>query len=102
MSNFINDCIKGYALTTEIDDYIDLWHNGETDTSLHKFLGMSQKEYALFVEDEGYLPIIVAAHKANKDIVSLVRDEFAIAARSDDSTKSKQLQKWLDNENLWD
>ncbi|MFI5159208.1 MAG: hypothetical protein ACHQF4_10110 [Sphingobacteriales bacterium] len=102
MSNFIKDCINGYALPSEIDDYIDQWHDGDSNISLHEFLGMSKKEYVLFVEDESYLPLIVTAHKTEKDIVTLMRDEFAMAARSDDAAKSKQLQKWLDNEKLWD
>jgi hypothetical protein len=102
MSNFIEDCINGYALVDEIDDYIDQWHEGGTGIPLPEFLGMTQKEYTLFVQDEGYIPIIVTAHKTGENIVSLIQNEFALAARSDDALKSKQLQQWLDNEHLWD
>ena len=50
MSNFIFDCINGDALMTDVDDYIDKWHEGQVGGDLHDFLGMSKKEYALFVD----------------------------------------------------
>lgn len=102
MSNFIEDCIQGEALMSEINDYIDIWHEVDTSLSLSSYLGMSKKEYALFVEDESYLATIITAHKNNQNIVSIMREHLAMAARSDDSNKAKKLQKWLENENLWD
>lgn len=102
MSNFILDCIHGDALTSDVDDYIANWHISNSDDELHNYLGMSKKEYALFVKNENYLNLIIAAHRENKAIEFVVNKEMAIAARSDDHAKSKQLQKWLDNEGLWD
>ncbi|MBE5318739.1 hypothetical protein IM793_06215 [Pedobacter sp. MR2016-19] len=102
MSNFIADCIQGDALMTDIDDYVDSWHDGNSDLSLHEFLGMSRKEYALYLEDEMYLASIITAHRSNLDIVPVMLAELRMAARSDDPTKAKKLQKWLENENLWD
>ncbi|MEJ7680123.1 MAG: hypothetical protein WKG06_20135 [Segetibacter sp.] len=61
---------------------------------------MTKKEYMLFVEDENYLGSIITAHKSNKNVESIIRDEIAIAARSDDAAKSKKLQKWLESEGL--
>lgn len=102
MSNFITDCINGDALMSEVDDYIEKWHKGDTGVDLHDYLGMTKKEYALFVEDENYLGLIVSAHKDNINIESIIRDEIAMAARSDDAAKSRRLQKWLESEGLWD
>ena len=102
MSNFIEDCIAGNALMSEIDDYIDLWHESDSQLSLNDFLGMTQKEYALYVEDESYLATIITAHKKNEKIITVMREHLALAARSDDSAKAKRLQKWLESENLWD
>lgn len=101
MSNFIIDCLNGDALLSDINDYIDKWHESDTDLSLHDFLGMDSVEYSLFVEDENYLGSIIAAHKTHKNVVTLVRDEMALAARSDDATKAKRIQKWLEKEGLW-
>jgi len=102
MSNFIADCIQGDALMTDIDNYIDSWHDGDSELSLHEFLGMSRKEYALYLEDEIYLASIITAHRSNLNIVPVMQAVLKMAARSDDSTKAKKLQKWLENEKLWD
>lgn len=103
MSDFIKDCIEGYALMTEIDDYIDAWHQSDSDLALHDFLGMTRKEYALFIEDNNYLASIITAHKSGQNIVSVIHRLFVpLAARSSDSTKTVQLRKWLKNEKLWD
>lgn len=102
MSNFISECIKGVTLMSEINDYIESWHESDSSLSLHEFLGMSKKEYALFVEDETYLGSIIAAHKNKVDIVPMMREEFNLAARSDNPKKAAQLQKWLDREKLWE
>jgi hypothetical protein len=102
MSNFITDCLNGDALMSDINDYIDQWHESDIDLQLHDFLGMSKKEYVLFVQDENYLGSIITAHKSNKSVVSIVKDQMAMAARSDDAAKTKRLQKWLENEGLWD
>lgn len=61
--NFIKDCIVGAALLTEIHDYIDLWHEGDSDLPLSDFLGMTTSEYALFLKDESYLANIITEHK---------------------------------------
>lgn len=100
MSDFIIDCINGDALMSDINDYIDNWHESDSSLPLHEFLGMSNKEYTLFIEDENYLGSIITAHKFDKNVESIIRDEIAIAARSDDPAKSKKLQKWLESEGL--
>jgi len=100
MSNFISDCITGDALMQEVDDYIAKWHEDESGADLHNFLGMTNKEYALFIEDENYLGLIISAHKDKIDIELIIRDEMAMAARSDDPSKTKRLQQWLECEGL--
>jgi hypothetical protein len=102
MSNFILNCINGDALLSEIDDYIDLWHDSDTEMSLHKFLGMTKEEYALYVEDEQYLATIVTARREKSNIKLIIESQVAMAARSDDQAKSERLQRWLKNEGLWD
>jgi len=51
MSNsFIEKCINGDASLDEIDNYIDEWHDSDSDINLelHEFLGMSWEEYSLW------------------------------------------------------
>ncbi len=102
MSDFITRCVNGDSLLSEIDDYIDIWHNGDSDLSLHEFLGMTPKEYALYVEDEQYLAFIVTARKEKVDIQSVIKSQEAMAARSDNQAKSERLQRWLKREGLWE
>jgi len=102
MSNFISDCIAGDALMIEVDDYIAKWHEDGAGAELHEYLGMSKKEYALFVEDENYLGLIISAHRERTNIESIIKDEIAMAARSDNPHKSKRLQQWLESEGLWE
>ncbi|MCA6363700.1 MAG: hypothetical protein IM638_11740 [Bacteroidetes bacterium] len=101
MSNFIQDCINGDALMSEIDDYIDRWHESAEDISLHDYLGMTFHEYALFIEDSSYIGLIITAHKNNIDIDTIVTNQIPLAARSKDPSKAERLQRWLDNEGLW-
>ena len=102
MSDFIQKCINGDALLEEVNDFIDSWHESDVDTPLHTFLGMSEQEYRLFVQDENYLAWIVAAQREEKPVHVFVKQNLSMAARSDDSSKSELLQKWLKAEGLWD
>lgn len=102
MSNFIKNCINGDALLSEIDGYVEIWHNGDSDQPLYSYLGMTKKEYALYIEDESYLASIVTAHKDEKNIELIISNQLAMAARSDNQSKSERLQRWLKSEGLWD
>ncbi len=102
MSNFIQDCINGDALMSEIDNYIEEWHNSDLNIPLHTFLGMKKKEYALYLEDEIYLASIITAQKEGVSIESIIDSQLAMAARSDNQAKSDRLKRWLKREGLWD
>lgn len=48
---FIDKCVSGEATIDQIDDYIDEWHDRKEDNGeIYKFLGLSQSEYAEWVE----------------------------------------------------
>lgn len=103
MSNFIEDCLAGDALLEDIDDYVDAWHDGDTDLSMAKFLGMTEHEYSLFVENPEYLFLIVKAHRDNVNIKSLLEREISsIAARAESKAKADRLTQWLKREGLWE
>jgi len=101
MSNFISDCLNGDAFLTDVDDYIDSWHESDTNLPIHEFLGMTKSEYTLFVRDESNLGYIVSAHRNGDKIENFIK-KISLAARSDDHAKSEQLEKWLRDEGLWD
>ncbi len=101
MSNFIEKCISGDALSFEVDDYIDQWHDSNSELELHDYLGMTKSEYSLFVDDESYLGVIINAHMRSEDI-GVVVESLALAARSDDQAKANKLERWLKDKGLWD
>jgi len=39
-----------YEILEKIDDEIEQWHNSDIDIPLHEYLGMTEKEYAKWVE----------------------------------------------------
>lgn len=63
MNNFITDCINGNALISDINQYIDNWHESASELSIYDFLGMTKEEYIMFVKDESYLNNIISKHK---------------------------------------
>jgi hypothetical protein len=50
--SFMQLYYDGYVHAENIDDYIEAWHNGNSDVSLPKFLGMSNKQYEHFMLTE--------------------------------------------------
>lgn len=71
MSNFIQDCINGDALMSDIDNYIEDWHTGDSIIPLHEFLGMNSEEYSHFVQDESNLAKIIANRIENERLAEV-------------------------------
>ena len=63
--SFIEKCINDDASLDEIDDYIDEWHDSDSNISLelHEFLGMSWEEYSLWAVKPSLLAEIVNENK---------------------------------------
>ena len=70
MSDFINDCIIGKAKVSDIDNYVDTWHDGDSELSLDKFLGMNRSEYTLYLRDEANLELIINQRKYAYSLVA--------------------------------
>lgn len=95
--NFISECLQGRALATDIDDYIDSWHEGETTDALPAFLGMSEQEYAVWVERPSALKLIIFARKSNLAFDQLFRfnEGHSLAARATSPEEVATLLAWL-------
>ena len=61
MSNFMEMCLSGETLPDEVDDFVDRWHESDSDLSIHEFLGMTREEYLSWVKDPNVLPRILDA-----------------------------------------
>lgn len=64
---FIELCVAGEITVAErddkIDDYVGTWHDsGNPSIELHEFLGLSEKEYAEWVQYPQALSRIVQLH----------------------------------------
>jgi hypothetical protein len=62
MKTFLDLVLAGNAHQDDIEDFVDQWHEGDASCSLAAFLGMSEDEYALWVEKPSALRLIVQAH----------------------------------------
>jgi hypothetical protein len=100
MYNFIESCLRGDSLLEDIDDYIDTWHEGDSEEPLYAFLGMTQEEYAAWVEAPDVLAFIVTAHKYRTTLKEAIAQAAVMAARSDTVARASQIETWLKEEQI--
>lgn len=103
MSDFISDVINADAILDEIDDYVEKWHDTDTDISIYEFLGMTEEEYLLWVENDFYLKYIVSAHEQNKSIRDILEEvvySTKLVARSSSPEEGKKIYDWLKEKGL--
>lgn len=95
-NSFVEKCVRGEVLPNEVDDYVDTWHNSDSEFSLREFLGMTIKEYNLWIKDSSVLPYIVSAHKFHVDVENLIHEEsLPLAARASHSKNAGKVVAWL-------
>ncbi len=94
---FIDVVLHGDALWTEIDDWVDQWHDTDTGMELHEFLGMTSDEYGLWVEQPSALRVILGARERGHAVEDLLHeaDEFAFAARNLSADERATVLEWL-------
>ena len=74
MTTFIDDCIKGKASISDIDNYIDKWHQNDDEDfkddypTLNRYLGLNDIQYKLFVKDESYLEKLIEKKKKEQTV----------------------------------
>ena len=102
MSNyitFIDQCLRGAALPDQIDDYIEQWHEGQIGEGieLRELLGMSKREYAIWMRDASTINVIIAAKRQKRPIEDFTTDYYSmpLAARASDTGDAKKVTDWL-------
>ncbi len=99
MSNlkFMEACLKGEALLEDIEDYVERWHKSETDETIYDFLGMSEEEYGLWVENDSLLKSIFFARRSGISIMDFLQKDNgkSLAARSSSPEEAAFVLKWL-------
>lgn len=101
MSNlsFVELALDGQALSDEIEDYVEAWHNSSSDKQVHEYLGMTFEEYSLWVSDPNAIDLILSARHAHRPLREAVNDNIRvqerIAARADEAGKLAILSRWI-------
>lgn len=97
--SFMDLALSGHVLSDEIETYVELWHNSESEGELYDFLGMSPDEYYLWASDASLLEVILSARHSNRSLRQAVNDNLRlqdrIAARADEAGKLSILQSWI-------
>jgi hypothetical protein len=96
--NFMDLCLAGETLASDINDYIDAWHESKDNgQSIAEFLGMTQSEYALWVEKPSSLKLIIFSRHSGASIENLLRFDkgHAMAARASSTEEVEVLVNWL-------
>jgi hypothetical protein len=95
--NFMEKVLAGDVLDTEIDDFIEQWHQTKTDQSLAEFLGFTDEEYALWVEQPESIRSILFCRKHDIKFseASELLEAHRVAARSQRKGDADELLSWL-------
>ena len=62
-ATFVELCLTGEASDRDIDDFVNRWHEGNDPKELSEFLGMTEEEYDLWVEQPESLRHILYARR---------------------------------------
>ena len=97
MMTFVDKCLSGEALTDEIDDYINNWHEGEgQDLELHDYLGLTWEEYSLWGTRPSILPSIFSSRRKKIPFgQELELEQLSLATRAGSVKEAKEMEEWL-------
>ncbi|WP_155591868.1 hypothetical protein [Lysinibacillus cavernae] len=100
-NKFIDACLTGDVLLEDIEDYIDEWHESDSDEEIYEFLGMSLEEYGLYVENDYILKTIIHCREKNIPIHEFINQSSAekLVARSSSPEESTAIKEWLRRKN---
>jgi hypothetical protein len=95
--NFVEQVMEGDVLDTEIDDFVEQWHQSKSDESLAEFLGFTDEEFALWVEQPEALRSILFCrkHDVPRSEVTDWQQAHRMAARSQKNGDPNVLLTWL-------
>lgn len=99
-ATFVDACIAGRAFATDVDDWVDDWHDTEfvgQAPTLDEFLGFTPDEGRLWVEKPRALGAIIAAHQSRRSVEDVLHGQadYALAARSVSPEDAKDVLQWL-------
>ncbi|EJY0885080.1 hypothetical protein OE987_003736 [Vibrio cholerae] len=96
---FIELCVQGHVLPDDIDDFVDEWHDSDSEVSLSEYLGMSSDEYESWMHAPDTLDSIITARIQNVSLMTVLESSYHLpmAARASSPEAAKFLMKWLNS-----
>ncbi|MEU6228328.1 hypothetical protein [Streptomyces sp. NPDC047042] len=97
-ATFVDDALTGVSGITDIDSYVDSWHESDSDLELHDYLGLTWDEYRLWVEKPNTLRFILSARRHGRTVNEELKNtasELALAARAGSSNEAESVLTWL-------
>ena len=94
--NFIESVLAGLSLETDIENFVEEWHNSDSSQDLHDYLGMTSDEYALWVEQPLSINYILNSRRFKKPLKFQINDSIHLIAARSLAIRDKELLKdWL-------
>ncbi|MEA4822251.1 MAG: hypothetical protein VB122_08525 [Erysipelotrichales bacterium] len=96
---FIDLCLDGQADLSDINDFVDAWHEGDDDRELNEYLGMSDDEYEMWIKNPTSIRHILYCRRFGESInhSAGTEDELPFAARASSVKELQEIQEWLAN-----
>lgn len=67
VETFVNDVLAGIAAPSDLDDYIEYWHEGYAgDVELHEYIGMSQADYTIWINDPKHIYKVINHERSRR------------------------------------
>jgi len=63
MVNFISMCLSNTTTLENIDDFVYDWHVSDSELELHEYLGMTLREYSVWLTHPDALDKIILSRK---------------------------------------
>lgn len=94
---YMEACFAGEALQDEIEDYIEEWHESGSSEEIYEFLGMTEDEYAIWVENDSMLRTIFHARKLGISINEFIcrNNAATLVARASSPEEAASIKEWL-------
>ncbi|MFC5668189.1 hypothetical protein ACFP3U_35150 [Kitasatospora misakiensis] len=97
--SFVEAALSGRASLDDLDDFVDAWHDGDSDLPLHEYLGMTWDEYRTCTERPESLRYILADRKHDRpfaeEVLAASHSDYALAARAESEEQAKGVYEWL-------
>ncbi|MGM0878883.1 MAG: hypothetical protein ACQEWV_30510 [Bacillota bacterium] len=99
---YMDACLQGEALLEDIDDFIDEWHESDSDEEVYEYLGMTFEEYSLWVENASLLKTIFYSREIGEPVLEVIKesDVQKLVARAATAEEATQVRVWLKKKGL--